>query len=160
MQTNIQRAARLLLEKNLTIAFAESATAGRLSSEFSLPDDAGKYLKVAIVCYDACLKEEMLQVKKELIERYTPESAEVTAAITEGITRQISADIHIGVTGLPAPGGSETPEKPVGTMFIHALKHGMLLFSDRQLFSGSPEGIILHTVDRVAELLAQHLDKS
>lgn len=56
MQTNIQRAARLLLEKNLTIAFAESATAGRLSSEFSLPDDAGKYLKGAIVCYDACLK--------------------------------------------------------------------------------------------------------
>jgi hypothetical protein len=34
-----------------------------------------------------------------LIEKSTPEFAEV------------SADIHIGVTGLPAPGGSETPEK-------------------------------------------------
>ncbi|RZM22774.1 MAG: CinA family protein [Pedobacter sp.] len=160
MQTNVQRAAKLLLEKKLTIAFAESATAGRLSSEFSVPDDAGKYLKGAIVCYDACLKEEMLQVKKELIERYTPESAEVTVAITEGIADQISADIHIGVTGLPSPGGSETPEKPVGTMFIHAIKNGQPLFTDRKIFSGSPESIILQTVDRAAELLAQHLNRS
>jgi nicotinamide mononucleotide (NMN) deamidase PncC len=41
---------------------------------------------------------------------------EVTEAIARGLTTLIPADIHIGITGLPCPGGSETAEKPIGTM--------------------------------------------
>ena len=157
METNIERAAKLLLEKKLTIAFAESATAGRLSAEFSLTKDAGKYLKGSLVCYDACLKEDILKVDKKLIQDCTPESAEVTMAIAFGLENLIKADIHIGVTGLPAPGGSETIEKPVGTMFTCAVKGGKVLFQDRHVFSGSPEEIILGAIDRIAVLLAKQL---
>jgi len=157
METNIQRATRLLLEKKLTIAFAESATAGSLAYEFSRCDDAGEYLKGGIVCYDACLKEEMLGVDKELIRNYTPESMEVTRAITNGLAVLIRADIHVGVTGLPAPGGSETMEKPVGTMFICALLQGREFFSHTQVYAGSAEGIIKHAVDCVGELLYENL---
>lgn len=35
----------LLVKNKLTIAFAESATAGRISAEFALIPDAGKFLK-------------------------------------------------------------------------------------------------------------------
>jgi len=157
MKENIKEVAKLLIEKRLTIAFAESATAGRLAAEFSMPENAGKYLKGALVCYDASLKKDILGVESEMIEKYTPESAEVTEAIAMGLPHLIDADIHIGVTGLPAPGGSETSEKPVGTMFIHSIKDGKPFFKDRQVFSGNPETIITSAVDHVAELLLKNL---
>ena len=71
---------RLLIENKLTVAFAASATAGRITSEFSLIDDAGKFLKGGIACYDAAIKESLLDVPHELIDRFTPESMEVTRA--------------------------------------------------------------------------------
>lgn len=148
---------KLLIDKQLTIAFAESATAGRMSAEFAMVEDAGKFLKGGLVCYDASLKEDVLNVPKTLIDKYTPESIEVTKAITEGLTHLIEADIHVGVTGLPAVGGSETEEKPVGTMFIYALVNKQTLFSERIVFNGNEEGIILQTVNHTAKLLTSHL---
>lgn len=157
MKIAIRHAAKKLIADHLTIAFAESATAGRIAAEFALASDAGKFLKGALVCYDACLKEDLLKVDKQLVEKFTPESAEVTNAIARGLTKLIPANIHIGVTGLPAAGGSETEQKPVGTMFICAVKDDQIWFEDRHLFSGSPEDIILQTVVRVADLLLREL---
>lgn len=147
----------LLIKNNLTIAFAESATAGRISAEFALLPDAGKFLKGGIVCYDADLKCNLLGVPEEQLKAFTPESEMVTCSITAGLKRLIPADIHIGCTGLTAAGGSETAEKPVGTMFIYAIRDQELLFSIRTVFSGSPEEIILQTIALVADKLNQYL---
>lgn len=149
---------RLLIDQKLTIAFAESATAGRMASEFSLIPDAGKFLIGGLVCYDACLKEQLLKVPEELIKNLTPESMQVTMAIATGLERLIPASLHVGITGLTSSGGSETPEKPVGTMFIHALLHGKALFSERIVFQGSPEDIVMQTTEHTALLLINSLE--
>jgi len=154
---NMDAAGKMLISKNLTIAFAESATAGRLSAEFSMIDNAGKFLKGGIACYDACLKEDLLQVDHALIKAYTPESMEVTRAISLGLSRLIPADIHIGITGLTTPGGSETKEKPVGTMFIYAVHQGELAFSQRFYFTGEREEIVSATVEACAAMLIDYL---
>jgi len=160
LTTVIESAAELLIAKKMTLAFAESATAGRASAEFSLACDAGKFLKGGFVCYDAALKHEVLEVPTEMLEKYTPESMEVTEAITRGIIQLVPADIHIGITGLPCPGGSETAEKPVGTMFIFALKNGTPWFSERKVYGGTHQEIIEKTVRQVAELLLKHAGNS
>jgi nicotinamide-nucleotide amidase len=150
---------KLLLDQELTISFAESASAGRLSSEFSLIPDCGKILKGGIVCYDACIKQDVLGVPEELVEKYTPESAEVTKELAERLQQFMKADIQVAVTGLTMPGGSETPEKPVGTMFIHAIiknEHVPV----REVYKGDPEQIVLQTVDRVAQLIIDKLEKN
>lgn len=152
----IEEAAKLLIGKNLSLAFAESATAGRASAEFSMACNAGKFLKGGFVCYDASLKTSFLDVPQELIEKFTPESMEVTKAIATGLSKIIDADIHIGITGLPCPGGSETPEKPVGTMFIYALLHGSLWFNERLQLAGSHQQIVEQTVIRLTRLLSEH----
>lgn len=157
MKKSIQAAADLLKASNLTIAFAESATAGRLTSEFAMANEAGVFLKGGLACYNVELKEQLLDVPHSLIEKCTPESPEVTLAITQGLVNLINADVHVGVTGLPATGGSETPTKPVGTMFIHALLNGRTLFVDRTVYSGDQTDIVLQTIERVAELLIVHL---
>jgi len=147
----------LLIKHKLTIAFAESATAGRLSAEFGLVPDAGKFLKGGVVCYDADLKYTLLGVPQAHLKAFTPESEIVTCLITSGLQKLMPADIHIGCTGLTAPGGSETVEKPVGTMFLHAISAQELLFSERTVFRGSPEEIVCQTVEFLAFCLYRYL---
>ena len=148
----------LLLEKELTIAFVESSTTGRLIYEFTSVPDCGKIVRGSIVCYDASVKEELLGVPKEIIEQHTPESAEVTQCLAIGLKQLIPADIIVAVAGLASGGGSETAEKPVGTMFLHGF------IKDRQwkshlLFEGSPDEIISKTIEAVASILLDEINK-
>lgn len=156
MESKIAECSRLMAEKKLTIAFAESATAGWLCSEFSLTEQSGQVLKGGITCYDADLKVSLLGVPQSLIDEFTPESMEVTREMAYRLGKLIPADIYVTVTGLTTPGGSETPEKPVGTMFVFALIKGHPA-GFRKVFSGSCEDIIHQTIRTTAELLTDAL---
>lgn len=155
-ENKILECSRLMAEKGFTIAFAESATAGWLCSEFALAPESGTILKGGIVCYDASLKESLLAVPHDLIEKYTPESIEVTDELAKRLGVMIASDVQLAVTGLTTPGGSETRQKPVGTMFISALIKGRLV-NAKLTFKGSPEDIIHHTVRAAAGLLIEEL---
>jgi nicotinamide-nucleotide amidase len=145
-----------LKEESLTIAFAESVTAGKVISEFALIPNCGSVLNGSIVCYDVSVKKSLLGVTDEMLERYTPESAEVTEQLAIGLRKLIPSDVIVAVTGLAAPGGSETEEKPVGTMFVHGF------FKDkpwnlRLLINDEPEQVILRSIDAIAEFLLNEL---
>lgn len=159
MEQQILACSKLMAEQGLTIAFAESATAGWLCSEFALAPESGSILKGGITCYDASLKESLLKVPHDLIEKFTPESQEVTDELARRLPALIAADIHVGITGLTTPGGSETAEKPVGTMFISVLMKGEL-FSHRRVFQGGCEDIIGQTIRATANILTHILHKS
>lgn len=153
-ESKIAELSRLMAQKGLTIAFAESATAGWLCSEFALTEHSGKVLKGGIVCYDADLKVSLLGVPRELFDKFTPESMEVTRDLAERLDAKIPSDIQVAVTGLTAPGGSETTEKPVGTMFVFAVVKGNAC-SFRKIFSGTREDIIHQTIQAAAEMLIE-----
>jgi len=154
--TTVQQCSKALSERELSIAFVESATAGRLSAEFSMCPESGSVLKGGLVCYDASLKEGILHVPKDMLRHFTPESAEVTRELAERLQTYIPADLHVAVTGLTCPGGSESPEKPVGTMFIHLCTKGKSV-GIREVFSGAPEEIVLQCIDRIAELIISEI---
>lgn len=159
MNRNLINEAGMMLQKqNLTVAFAESATAGRICAEFSMVENAGKFLKGAVACYDAEIKETLLGVKQVLVEKYTPESMEVTRAITVGLAKVIPADLHIGVTGLSCPGGSETSNKPVGTVFVFALYLGLPAFAHKLIFDGDQYAITTSAVEACAMLIKAFLE--
>ena len=152
---NIILCSRRMAEKNLKIAVAESATAGWLASEFSLTPHSGNVFLGGMVCYDASTKEDLFGIPKKVIEEFTPESAEVTRMLAEGLNKYFKCDIAVAVTGLTAPGGSETPNKPVGTMFIHITLPENRYCAHREVFDGSPEDIIGQTVERIGALLSE-----
>lgn len=147
-----------IAEKNLKIAVAESATAGWLASEFALAPDSGKIFLGGIVCYDVCTKEELFDIPKKIIDEFTPESAEVTQLLAERLSKYFKCDIAIAVTGLTSPGGSETADKPVGTMFIHIKLPENRYCSHREVFEGTPKDIISQTIERTGKLLCGLLD--
>src|ERR1700712_2873157 len=152
-ENKIAICSKLMADQGLTIAFSESATAGWLCSEFALTEESGKVLKGGVACYDAGLKVKLLGVPQRLIDEHTPESMEVTKEMAFRLKTLIDSDIQVTVTGLTTPGGSETAEKPVGTMFVFALICGREA-SFRKVFTGSCEEIIHQTVEAAAELLA------
>jgi nicotinamide-nucleotide amidase len=155
-ENKIAACSKLMADKGLTIAFAESATAGWLCSEFALTEESGKVLKGGIVCYDADLKVSLLGVPRELIDQFTPESMEVTREMAYRLVKLIPSDIQVTVTGLTTPGGSETSEKPVGTMFVFGLiKDRQASF--RKVFKGSCEEIIHQTIEATANMLIREL---
>lgn len=156
-EISILNCCALLAEKKLKIAFTESATAGALSVAFAFTPYSGDILLGSIVCYDADEKCEILKVPKDLIDTYTPESAEVTAEMAKNAKKLFSkADIVVAVTGLTKAGGSETKEKPVGTMFIN------FIFPDthlqiQEVFYGNSHQIVHQTIKKIADIIMSHL---
>ncbi len=145
---------KALIEKKWTITFVESASAGKLNYEFSTVFDSGKILIGGMVCYHPSMKEDLLHIPPGTIEKYTAESAIVTKLMAQNFHLHVKSDVCVALTGLTTPGGSESPTKPVGTIFIH------IIFPDKEvatrfLFKGSPEEIIHQSVDAVADLILE-----
>ena len=141
-----------LKEHELTISFAESATTGRFIYEFTSVPECGATVKGSIVCYDVSVKKNLLRVPAEAIEHHTAESPEVTQLLADRLKELIPADVVVAATGLASPGGSETPEKPVGTMFVNGYVKGEK-FQQRFQFKGEPDEIIAQTIEETAKFL-------
>ncbi len=107
----------LLAKEKIKIAFFESASAGYLAYRFSLSPYSGDILIGSLVSYDLRVKENTLHISEELIEKYTAESMQVTVEMINKGKELLHADLYVACTGLLKKGGSETPEKPVGTFF-------------------------------------------
>ena len=146
-----------LVRRNYKIAFAESATAGRFANELALVKNSGLVLLGGVVCYDVTVKTQLLNIPEAFIERFTAESAEVTKALAENLSVFLKADVIVAVTGLASPGGSETPEKPVGTMFLHILTPQGYI-AHREQFAGTQEEVILQAIDRGCELIVKKIE--
>ncbi|MFP5439014.1 MAG: CinA family protein [Bacteroidia bacterium] len=152
----VKQCAKAIAAKKMNIAFAESATAGRMSSEFSLCAESGAILRGGISCYEVFVKEQLLKVPRKIIDTFTPESAEVTRLLAQHAAKIFNAKITVAVTGLTTPGGSEGPNKPVGTMYLHIITpRGEL--AHKEVFPGSPEEIILRVIDRAAMMIAEKI---
>jgi len=126
----------ILAKNKLTITFIESASAGYLAYRFSLSPCSGKILNGGLVCYDLKIKEKILKISPKLIEKYTPESMEVTEELVKKSKAIFKSDIYVGCTGLLKRGGSETPEKPVGT-FFYSISYKNKIYSYRCLCKGN-----------------------
>lgn len=148
----IEECGNLIAAAKLTVAFAESATAGILAFEFSQSEHSGEILRGGLVCYDAHIKEKVLGVPTTLIEKYTPESAEVTKEMAIRLKKMMGADVVVSVTGLTTSGGSEGPGKPVGTMFYCVLIEERTI-ERREVFSGSAREIVYHTIEDIVKTI-------
>lgn len=145
---------KALADRGWNIAFIESATAGRMCSEFALSEFSGNVLRGGLACYEVFVKENILRVPDWVISKYTPESAETTESLAVHGAAFFESDVVVAITGLTTPGGSENAEKPVGTMFIHIIfPEGAI--AHREVFSGNPEQIMLAAIDKAATLLTE-----
>lgn len=131
---------KTMKSKGLTLALAESMTCGMAANKLSFVPGTSEVLMGSIVCYRPEVKMSVLKVPKEQIKKYSCESKEVTQTLVKHLAKVIKADIYAAITGLASEGGSETKEKPVGTVFI-SIKIGTKIYDQRQRFYGTPLSI-------------------
>lgn len=140
MKSKADALVKLLKEKKLTLALVESVTCGMAAEKLSSSKGVSDVLAASLVCYTPEAKIQLLGVRRKTIKQFSCESPEVTKALARNLCKLIKADVYAAVTGLASPGGSETKDKPVGTVFYCAYIHGKK-YKLKKKFNGSPREI-------------------
>ena len=111
---------RALTKRGWQMASAESCTGGMVGHVITqVPRSSDHYLG-GIISYANVVKEELLDVPADLIERVGAVSAEAAEAMTTGaLARFPVARLTVAVTGIAGPDGGTT-EKPVGLTYVAA----------------------------------------
>ena len=108
---------RLLIERELKIATAESCTGGLVGNLLTNISGSSKYFERGIVCYSNAAKVELLKVDEDVIAENGAVSLEVAMQMAEGVKSTSGTDIGLSTTGIMGPTGATT-DKPVGLVYI------------------------------------------
>ena len=108
---------KILVEKNLTIATAESCTGGLVSSTLiNYPGISSVFIE-GCVTYSNESKINRLGVSENTLIKYGAVSEETAREMAEGIAKNLNTNVAISTTGIAGPGGGTT-DKPVGLVYI------------------------------------------
>jgi nicotinamide-nucleotide amidase len=108
---------RLLVERSLTLAVAESCTGGLVGTRLTDAAGASEYFAGGFVTYSNAMKTAWLGVPEALLREQGAVSARVAAAMARGARERAGTALGLAVTGIAGPTGG-TPQKPVGLVFL------------------------------------------
>ena len=106
-----------LINKNLTISFAESCTGGLLGHRITQVEGSSKVFKGGMIPYSNKAKVDQLNIDQDLLNKFGAVSHEVALKMAKNIRGIFSSDIGVSVTGIAGPGGG-TDDKPVGLVYV------------------------------------------
>jgi nicotinamide-nucleotide amidase len=108
---------RMLKERGLRIASAESCTGGYLAHLLTSVAGSSAYFEGSVIAYSYDLKESLLDVSHETLMRVGAVSEECVREMVKGAVKRVGVDLAVAVSGIAGPGG-QTDEKPVGTIWL------------------------------------------
>jgi nicotinamide-nucleotide amidase len=143
----------LLIQKNMTIAVAESCTGGRVADSITNIPGCSRYMAGGIVAYSNDLKMKLLDVSADDLNTHGAVSCRVALQMAKSVAEKSGSTIGVSTTGVAGPGGG-TREKPVGTVWMgfwidgdhFALK--ARLADDREINKQRTVMVVLETVRR------------
>ena len=106
-----------LKEKNLKVAFAESCTGGLCAKRITDVPGASQVFDCGVVSYANSIKNKLLNVREEDLEKYGAVSETVAKQMAKGVLELSGADIGVSITGIAGP-DNDGSEKPVGLSYI------------------------------------------
>jgi len=109
--------ARMLIERSLTIAVAESCTGGLISNLLTNISGSSKFYQRGVISYSNASKIEILKVSEDTIAQYGAVSVETARQMAEGIRSISATDLGLAITGIMGPTGGSA-EKPIGLAYI------------------------------------------
>ena len=148
---------KLLTEKKLTLATAESCTGGKIAATLSAVSGASNYFKGSVVSYASQTKIDVLGVSNETIDKYSVVSAEVAKEMALGIQKLTQADYAIATTGNAGPAKGDS-DAELGTVFI-AIATPSNVFIEEFNFGQPREKVIDRAVSKALELIYKEILK-
>jgi nicotinamide-nucleotide amidase len=129
---------RALRSRGFRLAVAESCTGGLLGHLIT-SEPASDYFVADAVTYANSAKTRLLGVSEDVLRGHGAVSAEVAAAMAEGVRRLCSVEVAVSITGIAGPSGA-SPNKPVGLVYWAVAHPGGTIVRDR-IFNGDRQQI-------------------
>jgi nicotinamide-nucleotide amidase len=149
---------KFLAQKQLTIATAESCTGGSIASLLTSVAGSSSYFKGSVVSYATEVKETVLEIPHELIEKHSVVSAQVAKKMALKAQKMFKTDYAIATTGNAGPSKGDS-DAAVGTVFI-ALATPQMVVVEEFNFGEPREKVILRAVNKSLEMLQKEILKN
>ncbi|MDD5864141.1 MAG: CinA family protein [Firmicutes bacterium] len=140
--------------KGKSLVTAESLTGGGIGAALTQVPGSSEVYKGGIICYTNWVKENILGVPAEILERYGAVSQWTAGYLVSGVRKLLKADVAVAVTGLAGPGGDEFGHS-VGTVFI-GYKDPAHTVVNVYHFSGDREAVRNQTVEAALKLILKY----
>ncbi len=149
--------AKLLTDRKMTLATAESFTGGKIAQQITALPGASAYFNGSVVSYATKAKIEVLKVPKSSIEMHSVVSAEVAKSMAENVRRLLGTDFAIATTGNAGPTKGDS-DADIGTVFI-AIASPNRVYAEKFSMGNHRERIVQKTVHKAFELLQKEILK-
>lgn len=158
MDTLEQIIGRILLERKLTLAVAESCTGGLLGHRITNVAGSSAYFEGGVIAYSYDAKERLLSVHHDTLYEHGAVSPETALEMARGARKALGTDIGLSITGIAGPSGG-MPGKPVGLTFIGLSARGGERV-ERFVWESDREGNKTMSADAALGMLKEFLEQS
>lgn len=149
--------ARLLTEKGLCLATAESFTGGQIARQLIGVPGASQFFKGSVVAYDTEIKKRVLEVSPEMIDQFSVVSEEVAVAMVRKLQQMMQSDFAIATTGNAGPAKGDSDEE-VGQVYI-AIASPKKAYALSFQMGKNRERITQKSVNKALEMIYQEILK-
>ena len=114
-----KKISEIFWKEGLTLATAESCTAGNIAAFITAIPGSSRFYKGGIIAYSDEIKTNLLNVNPETLTTHGAVSEETVIEMVKGAMKSMNSDCAVATTGIAGPTGG-TPDKPIGTIWIAA----------------------------------------
>ena len=132
---------------------AESCTGGGIGAALTAVPGASEVYKGGVISYCNEVKQELLGVGGEILEKDGAVSCRTAEAMASGVRKGMNADVAVSVTGLAGPGGDEFGHE-VGTVFI-GFESGQKALVREYHFCGGREEVRQQAIEAALRLILE-----
>ena len=147
--------ADLLIQRNKTLATAESCTGGGIGENLTSLAGSSKWYLGGVIAYSNAVKVNVLGVSTNTLCEFGAVSEEVAKEMALGCAELSQADIAVSTTGIAGPGGG-TDSKPVGMVCFGYFLEGAV-FTETLHFEGSRQEVrqaaVEHSLTKLLDLI-------
>ena len=125
---------RLLVNRGLTLAVAESCTGGLIGDRLTDVPGSSRYFAGGVIAYSDAVKTSMLGVRKLTLAKWGAVSEQTAMEMAAGVCQRLGTQVGLAVSGIAGPGGG-SKAKPVGLVYI-CVRAGRQFAVERHRFRG------------------------
>lgn len=148
----------MLAEPRLTLAAAESLTAGNVQARIASVSGSSGYFLGGLTAYSIDEKVKLLGVNRAAAKRVNCVSARVAEEMAAGVAKLFGADLAVATTGFAEPSAADGVEAPMAWWAVAHRRsgRGVKIFSGRVECPGEPRVAVQQIVAEavLAELVA------
>lgn len=148
---------RALKRNGALLVTAESCTGGWAAQVVTAVAGSSEWFERGFVTYSNEAKAELLDVRRETLERHGAVSEETAREMALGALAHSRGTLALAITGVAGPGGG-SEARPVGTVCFAWASRGGDVRSETRLFAGDREAVRRQSVEHALAGVLARLD--